>query len=88
MKRMVENSEKIEELAEAINIDNDGNTSFNGNVEFNNELKTSNITNEAGEKIYLIREDRYNIKATISTILNPIISPKEAPSTPRNRSPL
>lgn len=60
MKRMVENSEKIEELADAVEVDND-------NVKFNGGLTTSNITAIDGTKIDIISEDMYYIYGDIPT---------------------
>ena len=61
MKRMVENSEKLEELASAVEINND-------NVKFNSGLTTSNITTIDGQKIYIINENMYEItEGTISS---------------------
>ena len=54
MKRMVENSEKIEELADAVEVDND-------NVKFNGGLTTSNITTIDKTKIDVINENMYEI---------------------------
>lgn len=54
MKRMVENSEKIEELVGAVEVNND-------NVKFNGGLTTSNITTPGGISFKLIDEEDYNI---------------------------
>lgn len=54
MKRMVENSEKIEELADAVEVDND-------NVKFNGGLTTSNITTPGGISFEMIDEKDYSI---------------------------
>ena len=78
MKRMVENSEKIEKLLDDVYTDGDyisfnkkanldygffsgDDSQFDGNVEFNSELMTSNITNTAGEKIVLINQGMYSL---------------------------
>ena len=90
MKRMVENSEKIEKLLDSVYVsDNDeiyfrkkaildygfysgDDSQFDGNLEVNDELITSNITNQAGEKIVLINQDRYNLTASANIELQAI----------------
>lgn len=80
MKRMVENSEKIEKLLDDVIIDNNitfakkvnadyglysgGDSQFEGNAEFYSDLITSNITNVAGEKIVLIQQNMYRLTAS------------------------
>lgn len=50
MKRMVENSEKIEELADAVEVNN-------YNVKFNGGLTTSNITTPGGDNIPIFSDE-------------------------------
>lgn len=90
MKRMVENSEKIEELADAVenskttltfnkqvnfdkNVNVYGVARYNNGLEVNNgDLVTSNITNNAGEKIVLIEQNMYYLTATANIELQAI----------------
>ena len=88
MKRMVKDSEKIEELADAIKINEDeinikkANISLDGTTSIVQDLTvigpvelydsavvygqftTSNITNTAGEKIVLIKQNMYDLTAS------------------------
>lgn len=77
MKRMVENSEKIEKLLNDVNIDDSisfgktvmadyglysgDDSQFDGNVEFYSGLITNNITTTGGTKIDIINEEKYSI---------------------------
>lgn len=54
MKRMVENSEKIEELADAVEVNN-------YNVKFNSGLTTSNITTPDGYTLQIFSESSYSL---------------------------
>ena len=54
MKRMVENNEKLEELADAVEVNND-----NDNVKFNGGLTTSNITTPDGYRLDIFKESDY-----------------------------
>ena len=56
MKRMVENSEKLEELADAVEVNND-----NDNVKFNGGLTTSNITTPDGYRLDIFKESYYSL---------------------------
>lgn len=76
MKRMVENSEKIEKLLDEVNINghisfnkkvnanygiySGDNSQFDGNVEFYRDLITNNITTTGGTKIDIINEEKYS----------------------------
>lgn len=88
MKRMVENSEKIEKLLDDVNIDynisfgkkvnadyglySGDDSQFDGNVEFYSDLITSNITNKAGEKIVLIKQNSYHLTSSVNIELQAI----------------
>lgn len=77
MKRMVENSDKIEELAEAIKIDDikmtikndniviDGATLIQQDLGVNGQFTASNINLPNGFEIKLFDENMYNINDTV-----------------------
>lgn len=86
MKRMVENSEKIEKLLDNVIINDNiafkkkviadyglysgDDSQFDGDVEFYGGLITNNITTKDGTKIDIINEEKYSLTATYNGSLS------------------
>ena len=85
MKRMVENSEKIEKLLDDVDINDDitfkkkviadyglysgDDSQFDGNVKFYSNLITDNITTTDGTKINIINEEKYSFTSSTNASL-------------------